>query len=79
MKQYDVLVIDPPWEVRKIKRDCRPNQVEMDYSMMSVDDITKLPLSEISKENSVCFMWTIQKYLEQSFPILRGWGFKHYH
>lgn len=77
MKQYDVLVVDPPWEVKKIHRDCRPNQVEMGYPMMSIDEITRLPLPEICKENSVCFLWTIQKYIERSFSILREWGFKY--
>ncbi len=30
---YDVIVIDPPWEMKKIERDVAPNQVEFDYPL----------------------------------------------
>jgi hypothetical protein len=36
---YDVVVINPPWEITKIKLDVRPNQAEnLDYPTMSVDE-----------------------------------------
>jgi N6-adenosine-specific RNA methylase IME4 len=74
-KKYDVIVIDPPWKLTKITHKERPNQVNMDYPMMSMQEIQTLPISDIANENCWCFMWTIQKYLYESPAILKAWGF----
>lgn len=77
MKKYQIIVIDPPWQVKKIQNKQRPNQVGMDYSMMSIAEIKVLPIEKIADENSWCFLWTTQKYLWESKAIIEGWGFNH--
>ena len=77
MRKYQIIVVDPPWQVKKIKNKQRPNQVKMDYPMMSIDDISNLPINSIADENSWLFLWTTQKYLWESKPILNKWGFNH--
>ena len=77
MKQYDVIVIDPPWPITKIKRNCRPNQKAIDYPLMDLEQIKQLPIEQISKDVSICFLWSIQKQLENSFEILKHWGFNY--
>lgn len=77
MKKYQIIVIDPPWEVKKITHKARPNQVEMDYKMMSLGEIKNLNVSSLSDENCWCFLWTTQKYLFDSKNILENWGFSH--
>jgi N6-adenosine-specific RNA methylase IME4 len=76
-KKYNVIVIDPPWEVKKIQNKQRPNQVEMDYPMMSIDAIKNMPIRNLADDNSWLFLWTTQKYLWDSKAILEGWGFHH--
>jgi N6-adenosine-specific RNA methylase IME4 len=75
--KYQVIYADPPWQIKKIQRKCRPNQIKMDYSTMSVSEIKALSVGEISEKNSVCFLWTIQKYLKDAFDVLSAWGFKY--
>jgi len=78
MKKYKLIVVDPPWPVKKIIRRVRPNQkANLDYDTMSINQIKSLPIDSIAKSNSVCFLWTIQKYLPISFGILEGWGFRY--
>lgn len=77
MKKYQIIYADPPWDVKKIIRKVRPNQVEMDYPTMSLDAIKQLPIRNISEENSVCFLWTTHSYLPKSFDVLSSWGFKY--
>ena len=76
-KKYNIIYADCPWPIKKIIRKVRPNQIEMDYPTMSLEEIKKLPISDISEENCVCFLWTIQKYLPYTFDVLREWGFKY--
>lgn len=76
-QKYNIIYADPPWDIKKIQRRVRPNQVEMDYSTMSVKEIKDLPVKDILEENSVCFLWTIQKYLKDAFDVLDAWGFKY--
>ena len=76
-KKYNVIYADPPWKIQKIKRKSRPNQIKMDYPVMELEDIKNLPVENISEDNSVLFLWTIQKYLKQSFGVLENWGFKY--
>ena len=77
MKKYQIIYADPPWQIKKIQRKVRPNQVSMDYPMMSLDAIKALPIPTISEDNSVCFLWTIQRYLKDAFDVLSNWGFKY--
>lgn len=76
--KYKTIVIDPPWEIAKIKRKVRPNQMQMDYPMMTLQEIKDMPIGEISDEQSHCFLWTIDKYLYESKEVLEGWGFKYH-
>ena len=76
-KKYNIIYADPPWKIKKIKRKSRPNQIKMDYPVMELKDIKNLPVKNISKDNSVLFLWTIQKYLKDSFDVMKQWGFKY--
>lgn len=77
-KRYQIIVIDPPWQITKIKKKVRPNQVNMDYPMMSIDEIKNLPIQTITAEKCTLFLWTIDKYLFDSRDILESWGFKYH-
>lgn len=76
-KKYSIIYADPPWEVKKIKRKVRPNQVEFDYPTMTLEEIKNLPVSSITQDNAFCFLWTIQSYLPYAFDVLKAWGFKY--
>lgn len=75
--KYRLIVVDPPWPIQKIKNKQRPNQKEMDYPLMSVEDIAALPVGPIADDDSWCFLWTTQKYLWRAKSVLHGWEFTH--
>lgn len=73
--KFDVIVIDPPWNMKKIDRDCRPNQVGFDYPTMSDEQLLSLEIP--SAENCHLWLWTTHKHLPFSFSLLEEWGFKY--
>jgi len=76
-KKYNLIVVDPAWNVKKLTRKARPNQTKMDYKTMSLDEIKNLDIGSIAEDNCWCFLWTTQKFLFKSKEVLEGWGFKH--
>jgi N6-adenosine-specific RNA methylase IME4 len=75
--KYDLIVIDPPYKIKKITHRLRPNQVKMDYPMMSLEEIKSLPIQSIANDKCWLFLWTTQKYLFQAKELLESWSFKY--
>ena len=73
--KYKLIVVDPPWPIKKLTHAARPNQVQMDYKTMSLEAICKLPVGDLAHSESLCFLWTIQKFLTKGQSILWSWGF----
>jgi N6-adenosine-specific RNA methylase IME4 len=63
MKKYNVIYADHAWDVKKIKRKVRPNQVEFDYTTMKLEDIKELKVKDITEDNCVLFLWTTHCYI----------------
>lgn len=74
--EYRTIVIDPPWPMEKILRDCRPNQSDFDYPTMTIEEIKayKLP---IHPEGCHVYLWTTQKFLPIAFAVFEAWGIKY--
>jgi len=72
---FDVIVIDPPWEMKKIERDVAPNQVEFEYPTMTIDEIKQLDIP--CANDCHVWLWTTHKYLPYAFDILKAWGMKY--
>ena len=69
---YDVIVIDPPWQMEKIEREVAPNQVGFDYPTMTIDEIKAMDLP--AEKNCHVFMWITQKHHRHGFEIFDAWG-----
>ena len=72
---YRTIVIDPPWPIKKSKRSERPNQNEMDYKLMTIEQIKDFPLNDfVSKDGAHVYLWTTHKHLPNAFKILNAWN-----
>lgn len=75
---FRTIVIDPPWPMEKIQREVRPNQIEFDYTTMSIEEIREFPLNKfVSPDGCHVYMWTTQKFLQYSFDVFEAWGVKY--
>lgn len=72
---YDVVVIDPPWPMRKIERDCRPNQTDLDYPTMTEEQLAALTIP--AAEDCHVWLWTTQRFLPLALSLLERWGLKY--
>jgi N6-adenosine-specific RNA methylase IME4 len=76
-KKYNIIYADPPWEV-KAGPDWGSSGKSKDlkYPTMSIDEISSMPVNEICHNDCHLYLWTINKYIEQSYHVARSWGFK---
>jgi len=70
--KYDVIVIDPPWQMEKIEREVAPNQVGFDYPTMSIEEIKEFELP--NEKDCHVFMWITQKHHKYGWDIFERWG-----
>jgi len=75
--KYSCLVVDPPWQMQKIERDVRPNQVEFDYPTMSEEELKAFPLPDFSAGDCHLYLWTTQKHLPLALRLAEHWGFTY--
>lgn len=74
-KKYRCVVIDPPWPMKKSLRTVRPNQVDMDYELMTVRKIREFPLHKfISPDGCHVYLWTTHKHQRDAFEVFDAWG-----
>lgn len=81
MSRYRTIVADPPWKVHQAPshgaaggRSGKPNR-PLPYPTMSMDRIKALPVGELASENCHLYLWTINRYIEQAYEVVRTWGF----
>lgn len=72
---YDVVVIDPPWPMKKIERDCRPNQVAMDYPTMDEQELGELKVP--AAKDAHIWLWTTHRFLPMALGLLEAWKLKY--
>lgn len=78
---YSCIVIDPPWDIKKIEREERPNQgVALDYPTMSLEQIADeqwVPVRTHAADNCHLYLWVTHKYLPSGLELMAAWGFRY--
>jgi len=88
MKKYQIVYADPPWNhsdgTGKSYGDKDPrgrsgkhgiSLHSLPYSVMEIESIKSLPVKDLSDKDSILFLWTTNRFLEQAFEVAREWGF----
>ena len=81
--RYATIVADPPWRTHQPPALGRgtgfpkagPNQ-KLPYPTLSVDEIAALPVGSLAAPNCHLYVWTINRYVADTYRIVREWGFK---
>ena len=77
--KYRVVYADPPWSYND-KCDAGSVQsggAEKHYPSMTISELCAIPVIDIIEDNAVLFLWTTSPLLEETFPLIKAWGFKY--
>lgn len=79
---FKALVVDPPWNFKsrtalQMQNWHSRRDAEKHYSVMTLDDIKKMPISKIAAKDAHLFLWVTGPCLKQGFEVLDAWGFKY--
>lgn len=80
-KKYRIIYADPPWKYNEVQHVSEGKFQETilgsHYSSMSISELCDLPVKEITNEDAVLFLWVTSPLLEDSFELIKAWGFKY--
>jgi len=73
--QFDLIYADPPW---KFKDSCNSGKRGAchKYSVMSVDDLSVLPVIRLAAPNCLLAMWWVAAMPEEALAVIDAWGFE---
>lgn len=71
-KKFKTILADPPWEIaQKGKLGASRH-----YNLMNLETIKNIPVTDLAEDNAHLWLWTYPAALEQSFEVVRAWGFE---
>ena len=74
--KYRVIYADPPWSYGNTMPEYFTEQADH-YTLMSLKEICDMPIKKITENNAVLFLWVTSPILEESFEVIKSWGFKY--
>ena len=74
--KYRVIYADPPWNYGNSGLDDY-GHAERHYPTMSIEELCNLDVPGIVEDDSVLFIWTTSPLLEDSFRVIRAWGYNY--
>ena len=71
---YDVIVIDPPWQIRG-DYDPDSRRATPDYPMMSYAEIADIEIP--ASDNCILWLWVTNLDMHEGFHLVDKWGFDY--
>jgi len=91
-EKYDIIYVDPPWDYNgkmqfdktsttkeklDLSRKIFISSASFKYPTLKLEELIKLPLDKIRKENCLLFMWATSPQLENAIELGKAWGFDY--
>lgn len=74
--KYQIIYADPAWKYDD-KAKAGNRGAESKYDVMELDEICKLPVSDIADEDCVLFLWGTWPQLPSTLRVIHEWGFEY--
>ena len=70
-QKYGAAIIDPPWDINQ-----KGNYgAERHYDLMTLEQIRKMPISDLMLPDSHIYLWATNATLEAGLGLIREWGY----
>tara|TARA_R100001460_G_scaffold2629_3_gene8419 strand:- start:5276 stop:5893 length:618 start_codon:yes stop_codon:yes gene_type:complete len=76
-KKYNIIYADPPWLFKTFSDKGKTKSADNHYACQGLDWIKGLPVSDITEDNSILFMWVTFPILQEAFSVIESWGFTY--
>jgi N6-adenosine-specific RNA methylase IME4 len=54
----------------------RGGSVKLPYATMTLDAIAAVPVADAAEKDAHLYVWTTNRFLEETYGLVRGWGFR---
>jgi N6-adenosine-specific RNA methylase IME4 len=75
--EFPCILADPPWHHVSYSIKGQGRSPSRYYDTMTTREIAALPVGELAAKSCHLFLWTTQPHLEESFSVLKAWGFRY--
>ena len=75
-EKYRIVYADPPWSYGNTQPDYHTEQRDH-YPVMELPAICAIPVREWAENDAALFLWVTSPILEESFEVVRAWGFEY--
>ena len=92
LKKYEIIYADPPWDYQgkmqfdrsgkgiggvDIEKRIFISAANFKYPTLKLEELQKIPILDIAKEDSLLFMWVTNPHLKIGIELGETWGFKY--
>lgn len=75
--KYRVIYADPPWYYGDERSGGNHGGAVDHYNTMSINELKNMPLSSLTEDNAVLFLWATAPLLPEALELINAWGFKY--
>ncbi len=75
-KKYKIIYADPPWRYED-KALAGNRGVGLKYDLLSIDELKKLPVSDITDNDCILFIWGTWTHNKEVHELIESWGFEY--
>lgn len=73
MKQYGVILADPPWDYRNGGN----GRAAAHYPLMTIEELCAMPVASLAAKDAVLIMWATWPQMEGAQQVIKAWGFEY--
>lgn len=74
--RFSLIYADPAWHWEARSQKGEDRSAKNHYTVTSLEDMKRLPVSQIAADRSILAMWVIDPMLPQALELGEAWGFQ---